>query len=81
MKLPWRGLGVIAGWMVWPVFVIAVYNIVNMIRGAPGCDKFGCHVPTGLNAVLVLLAVVSVPILLTRRWLRWRRDRPAERAR
>lgn len=75
MRTPWRGFLVLASWTVWPVVYFLGYWIFSMMVGAGRrCSIEGCDAPEGLLGGLWLLAMLIVPVIVTYKWIQWRRS-------
>lgn len=77
---PWRGLLVVALWVVWPA-LLAMINLA--VSPGPACPAgVDCAPTRGAwpATVLWLFAAVVPGAIATVAWRRWRRDRDARSA-
>jgi hypothetical protein len=70
-----RGFGVLASWILWPPFFFGLYWLVSvMLATGRRCSIEGCDAPDGFLGLLWLAAMFGPPIVLTYRWIQWRRQ-------
>lgn len=75
-QFPWRGVTVIASWVLWPILFFGLYWFANiMLETGRSCSIEGCNAPDGLLGIVWLAAMWGPPTYLTYRWLRLRHNR------
>lgn len=73
LKMPWRGLNVLASWILWPPLFVVGYWLANIfLATGRRCSIEGCDPPDGVLGFLWLAAAIGPPLFLTYQWLRRR---------